>query len=224
MRRSQRSDPQPNTQDAKILEGSVADTDPSDASGSEIQSGIAAELAVTKSGDSNSPVKMEMDAAEASPLQMTLIAALQSTISSAHSVAQSNGDSARALIADMVDQIAKIQASFTTGESAVERKLRELREAAAGDADEDEDDEDEKPSDAGKPEDEDEDEDESRGQEDPVVGGESPLEEHSKDEDDDEDEKRSWSVNEALAEIRREKGIPEIRSVSEGLAYLRQGR
>lgn len=216
--------PTPNTQYAKIVEHVEKDPDPSDAGGSEIQGGIDDKLAVTKTGDSNSPVKMEVNPAEASPFQMTLVAALQSTISAAHSVAQSNGDSARSLIAEAVEQIAKIQDSFTVGESDIERKLRELRESKVGDEDDedepssDEDEDDDEPS---KPKEEDggemraepsDDEDDEDEEEDPA------------DDDDDEDgkgEKRSVSsVDAILREIRHEKGVPQINSVGEGLAYL----
>ena len=224
--------PKPNTQYAKIVEGDEHVTDPSDSAGSEIQSGIADEPAVTKTGNSNSPVKAEIDAVEASPLQMTLVAALQSTISAAHSVAMSNGDSARALIAEAVDQIEKIQASFVAGESDIERKLRELREASTADDDEDDDPKDDEESDDPDKKPKEEDGGEMRDVSQDVIDfAETPaVVERAKDDkddeedDEDEDEHRSLTVSDALREIRREKGVPQINSVSEGLAYLRQGR
>lgn len=230
-----RSDPKPNTQFAKIVDGGSTETDPSDQAGSAIQAGIADQPSIIKTGESASPVKMEIDPAEASPLQMTLIAALQSTISNAHSVAMSNNDSARALIADAVEQIEKIQSAFTVGESPVERQLRELREAG-GDSDEEDDD----PSDKDTPDDDEEPDDKKPAEEDGgewrdeeyVPGEGEPLVvvERSKDKEDDEDEEEeeeersAFSIDAALREIRREKGVPEIHSVSEGLAYLRENR
>ena len=114
--------PQPNMQDSVIVADKEKDTDPSDPAGTEIESGIHAEPAVTKTGDADAPVKKIIEAGS-SPLMGTLVAALQSTISHAYSVANSNNDSARALIADAVEQIEKIAAEISDTPPALKAPL-----------------------------------------------------------------------------------------------------
>ena len=121
--------PHPNMQDSMMVPTTDKDTDPSDPSGSEIQSGIHHEPVVTKTGDAAAPVKKVIDPM-APQLVPSLVAALQSTISHAHSVAASNNDSARALIAEAVEQIERIAAEYANTpkpESTVEKALRTLR-------------------------------------------------------------------------------------------------
>lgn len=220
--------PKPNMQDSMIVADAVKETDPSDHSGAEIEAGIHYEPAVEKSGSADSPVKAVIS--PGTSLLPTLVAALQSTISHAHSVAASNNDSSRALIADAVDQIEEIAAHYANAprqESDVERMLRELR----GDSDElnsviamrefgnsgpDDEDEDE---DGDKERSDDEQPDDEAERSDNPEEGDDEAEEASEEEDDD-CEERSFSIDEALKEIRREKGVPEIHSVSEGLEYL----
>lgn len=226
--------PKPNMQDSAIVPDLVKETDPSDPSGSEIQSGIHDAPSIIKTGDSDAPVKKMIDPASG-PLMLSLVAALQSTISHAHSVASTNSDSARSLIAEAVDQIAEIASYYAKTpkqETDVERKLKEIRggieqrlQEVRGSAEEFESvvamREAEK-----QPEDEpDDDEDDSTGNpfegekksaDEPESGGEKP-----EDEDDSEEEERTFStIDEALREIRRDKGVPEIGSVADGIAYL----
>lgn len=230
------STPSPGLQESMVLPESVKETDPSDPSGSEIESGIDHEPAVSKTGSPNSPVKKIIDPND-SPLMLTLVTALQSTITHARSVANTNNDTSRSLLDEAWEQIEEIAAHYANKpkpETEVERALRALRggvdqrlkelrgldEVSAVEALREEN------SgvviNVGESED-DEDEDEGEGEGSDVESPEEDGMEECADSNECE-ESRSvgpLSVTAALAEIRREKGVPQINSVSEGLAYLR---
>lgn len=230
--------PSPNMQDSMIIADKEKDTDPSDPSGAAIESGIHHEPAVSKTGNADSPVKKIIEPGS-SPLMLTLVAALQSTISHAHSVASTNGDSSRSLIAEAVEQIEELVRKFADApreENEVERKLKELRNdvgrklkelrgqdefdavAAMREKAAEEPDDEEPESEEGECE------NPERSEGDNPFADEKPEGEKGDgdDEEEDEEEERAeiGSVSDVLSEIRREKGVPEINSVADGLAYL----
>jgi HK97 family phage prohead protease len=188
-------------------------------SGGAVGDGIHDMPAVTNEGSADGPVK-KMINPEESPLSMTLVASLESTIIDAY--AASTGD-ARSLLADAVAQIALLRHNSETPkqESEVEKQLRKLQESdpthpshkdeMSDEEDkgcEDDPEEEAKSDDDEKPEflrSEDEDEEEMMPE---------------REEEEEEEEERIGSVSDALRKLHGEAGIPAITNVREGLAYV----
>lgn len=191
--------------------------------GSVVGAGVHDKPLVTSEGDANSPVKFVYDPEE-SPLSMTLVASLESTIVDAYAASAGN-ESMRSLLASAVAQIAVIRHKSDTAkeESSVEKALRQLQESdptTPSKKDEMEDSEEEKACD-----DMDEEEKSASDSGNPFAAdddSEDPEKDPDADSDEEEDrvEARSTSVSQVLKELHNETGIPAISNVREGLAYV----
>lgn len=237
------ADPKPNMQNTAMTDHAEEDTEPADMSGSHFQSGINDKPVVTKTGASNTPVKMEIDPVNGvtntsrinTPIMQALVKSLESTINNAYMVAQSNNDSSRALVAEAAEQITKIREDLSNlpkPETDIERKLKQLSSAtdeknpfAAGASDEVDDEEDVK-DDMAEEDTTDKVEPAKRSAEDVMnETDEDETEEDETDDDDDEEETppgmgAGFSVARALKELQEGAGVPVIESVSDGLEYF----